>query len=99
MDKYYDASTGKVEAPERERKIFLDYRGENVFGLHGFVPQMNWCVLVEIDIDEALIKPMKKFVIFSFVISTGIILFFTLVGFVLGKKLEKKYQGGRKWNQ
>jgi len=96
MDKYYDASTGKVEVPERERKIFLDYRGENVFGLHGFVPQMNWCVLVEIDIDEALIKPMKKFVVFSFIISAGIILFFTLVGFVLGKKLEKKCQGGRK---
>jgi hypothetical protein len=77
-------------------ETYLDYRGETVLGAHIYLPEMKWCLLTEIDEAEALNKPMKKFVIFSIVISVGIILFFTLVGFVLGKKLERKYLGGRK---
>ena len=88
--------TGKEHQGHEAVEVYLDYRGENVIGTHVYLPEMQWCLLAEIDEAEVLNKPMKKFVIFSFIISAGIILFFTLVGFVLGKKLEKKNQGGRK---
>ncbi len=38
---------------KREIDIFPDYRGVRVLGAHGYIPQMQWGVLAEIDAKEA----------------------------------------------
>lgn len=37
---------------EEEPVFFTDYRGEDVAGIHYIVPEMNWCLLAEIDYSE-----------------------------------------------
>ena len=75
---------------------FLDYRGENVFGTHNIIPEMQWCVLAEIDEAEVFGTPRIKFITSAIIISITIIIFTTLVGFFVGKKLEKKIKGLKK---
>ena len=77
-------------------EIFLDYRGERVLGTHVYLPEMQWCLLVEIDEAEVFETPRIKFIKSAFIISIIITLFMVLIGYFAGKKLEDKYFGGRK---
>ncbi len=75
---------------------FLDYRGINVFGTHNIIPDMQWCVLVEIDEAEVFGTPRIRFIKSAFIISITIVIFMSLIGFFTGKKLENKYFRGGK---
>ena len=48
--------------------IFPDYRGVQVLGTHGFIPQMQWAVLGEIDTEEALAPLAKLYLIFFIIL-------------------------------
>lgn len=43
----------KQKYPHREITVFTDYRGEKVLGTHVYIPEMQWCLLVEIGHEEA----------------------------------------------
>lgn len=78
-------------------EIFLDYRGENVLGTHIYIPEMQWCLLAEIDAAEILGAQRSQFLGNSLIILTLISFFAVLVGFLIGRELngseEKKKQG------
>jgi len=76
---------------------FLDYRGELVLGTHHYIPETEWCLLVEIDEAEVL-GIVKAKLLQKFVISVVIILILVfLISFFVGEYLEKIYlkKGGR----
>ena len=71
---------------------FLDYRGVKVFGTHSYIPEMEWCVLAEIDGAEALEIPRAKLISMSLIIIIIVTTFVTLLGYIVGIFLEKKYK-------
>jgi len=56
---------------------FLDYREEYVFGTHAHIPEMHWCVLVEIDKSEIFNKTRRdghtELLITSLILSLGVV--------------------------
>ena len=56
-------------------EVYLDYRGENVLGVHAYIPEMQWCLLAEIDEAEAL-GQLKIELIKSALMSLSIMVFF-----------------------
>ncbi len=56
------ADSAEIEEHEEDVPIFADYRGVMVLGAHSYVPEMEWCVLAEIDETEAFapVKDLKN---------------------------------------
>ena len=86
----------KLEKHERENFIsFLNYRGEDVFGVHKHLLEIDSCVLVEIDKKEVL-APLKRYIKNQIIISTLVFIILSLIGFFIGRFLDKKYSLKRK---
>lgn len=75
---------------------YLDYRGEKVIGTHDTLPDADWCLLIEVDKNEVLDKPLKKFIKSQIIISIFVITLLTLIGFFAGRYLDKKYTLNKK---
>jgi len=71
-----------VEYDNRQERpdIALNYRGQRVLGAHAYIPEMQWCVLSEIDEKEALAPLAQIRLIFIF-----ILLFVPSLAYLLGK--------------
>ncbi len=67
---------------------FLDYRGEKVLGTHVYIPEVNWCLLAEMDEAEILGKQRKMFQKVSLTIIIAILIITILVGFFVGKFID-----------
>jgi signal transduction histidine kinase len=79
--------TGKLLEHKEVLKT-LDYRNHSVLGSHDYIPQMQWCVLAEIDEDEAFYSLNKIKLLFIFEVI--VIAFVTLiVGVLLSRRLTK----------
>ncbi len=82
---------GKEHIPELEEKeiaVFPDYRGITVLGTHQYIPQMQWCLLAEIDEKEALAPLAKLKLIFSIVMFSVLIIAW-LIGIFVSRLITK----------
>ncbi|NPE26476.1 PAS domain-containing protein [Methanococcoides sp. SA1] len=72
----------------KEVSVFQDYRGVNVLGTYVYIPEMDWCLLAEIDEAEAMAGINEtKFKIF---LMTGLFAIFALfVAFIYANMLSK----------
>lgn len=68
-----------------------DYRGEDIVGTHDAIPELGWCILIEIDKSEAIDIPLKLILIKDMFIGLIFIIIFTLIGFFIGFSLDKRY--------
>jgi hypothetical protein len=84
MENYYKASM----APKENPNIFLNYQGEKVFGTYAYISKLKWCVLAEISLADVH-KPTNLFVCVSIAIMLLILLLITLVGFHIGRMIER----------
>ncbi|MFA5270813.1 MAG: PAS domain S-box protein [Candidatus Omnitrophota bacterium] len=48
--------------------IFTNYAGVKVLGAHAYIPEMQWCVLGEVDESEALAPLVKIYVLFLIIL-------------------------------
>jgi len=76
--------------------IFIDYRGINVLGTHYPIQEVNWCLLAEMDENEALkiLNDQTKMAIIMAIVMSGLV--FVVVGMVsrqISKPIEKLQQG------
>jgi hypothetical protein len=76
-------------------ELYLDYRGEKVFGAHAYVPEMKWCLLAKIDKNEIfnkiIVNNYAELLITSLVISLSVIIVGALFWiFVLGRKKKER---------
>ncbi|MCH7851050.1 MAG: hypothetical protein IH845_05395 [Nanoarchaeota archaeon] len=72
--------------------LFLGYDGEETFGVHRKIAQIDLCLLNEVKKEEVLDIPLKSVLIKNlFVLGFGILIF-SLVGFFIGKYFERKGQ-------
>ncbi len=86
----FSSDVEKLEKHEEESfSSFLDYRGEDVFGVHKHLSEIDSCVLVEIDEEEVLV-PLKEYIKNQILVSMLIVVILTLVGFFTGRYFEKK---------
>lgn len=83
-------SKGKPHGYENDPIIFNDYRGEKVIGAHHIIPEMNWCLLAEIDKAETW-GGEKARIIMSYLIILFIIAFFAApFGFFIGRYMDNQ---------
>ncbi|MBL4693883.1 PAS domain-containing protein [Candidatus Gracilibacteria bacterium] len=59
---------------ESSIRNFDDYRGVSVLGTHIYFPELGWCLLGEIDTQEALTNPLRSLLYFSILIIAVVIL-------------------------
>lgn len=70
--------------------VFLDYRGEKVLGTHVYIPEVDWCLLAEMDEAEVLGKQRELFQKVSLTIIIVLIILVVLIGFFVGKFIDKR---------
>ena len=75
---------GQPDPVGQEIAVFPDYRGISVLGAHEYIAQMQWCLLAEIDVKEAL-APLAKIKRLGIII----ILLITIVGWLIGTFLAR----------
>ncbi len=77
--------------------VFEDYRGAEVLGVHAHIPEVQWCLLTEIDESEAL-RELKIQLFKSALISLIIMVFFIFLAEYFIRKIVKQIylKGGRK---
>ncbi len=68
--------------------IYEDYRGTRVLGIHDHIPEMQWYLLAEIDVKEAL-APLAKIKRLGIVIMLLIPVVVWLIGIVLARFISK----------
>jgi HAMP domain-containing protein len=68
--------------------VFSNYRGVSVLGTHIYIPEMNWCLLAEIEEREAL-APTKDLLIFSIIRIFIVSFIFLIVTHFLAKIISK----------
>lgn len=66
--------------------MFVDYRGEDVVGSHHIIPEINWCLLAEIDYSEIWEGKKEGFKIAILLLLVGSGLASLVVSFVVRKK-------------
>mgnify|MGYP000713434940 CR=1 FL=1 len=80
----------------KEFDVFENYRGAPVLGTHVRIPEMNWCLLAEIDESEAL-EPVNRILWASILFGLDILLIvFLIAGWIAQRISEpiKKLQKG-----
>ncbi|MBU1199578.1 MAG: hypothetical protein KKE98_00885 [Nanoarchaeota archaeon] len=73
--------------------VFSDYRGVPVFRTHVYIPEMQWCLLVEIEEEEFISEVSKTVVnmwLFTFVSIISIIIVGLIAVVLLTKNLRKE---------
>ncbi len=70
---------------------FIDYQGEEAIGSHLEILEADWCLIAEMNNEEAIGIPQKEFIKNQIMISIFFLIFFTLMGFFVGRFLDKKY--------
>lgn len=86
----WNESGGVYIISKNSATIFKDYRGEEVFGYHIYLPRFQWCVVSKVDKDQILgngHNTPKPLIIVIFTIYT-----IAFIGFVFGRYLDKKYK-------
>lgn len=71
-------------------EVFLGYRGEKVIGTHVYIPEMDWCLLAEIDESQVLGAQRKVFQKVALTLIIIIVIFATLSGFFVGRFIDKR---------
>lgn len=61
---YYDPELDEIRGHEHEIKVYPDYRGVRVLGMHGYIPDTQWFLLAEINEEEAFIPLIKLRLLF-----------------------------------
>ncbi len=90
-ERFYNPETKEMKEHENEMKVFLDYRGIEVLGVHSYVPEMQWCVLVEMDKSEALGIPMNNLLKTFLIFMTATSVIVSLIGFFVGKWIDRRF--------
>lgn len=70
-------------------ETYLDYQGGTVIGTHIYIPEMDWCLLAEVDEAEVLGAQRDLFRRVALTIVISIVSIFSLVGFLVGRQLDK----------
>jgi HAMP domain-containing protein len=79
----------KLETEMKEiPKTYPDYIGKKVLGIHHFIPQMNWCLLAEINESEALAST-KNLLIFSTIRALIVLSIFFIVAYLLARTISR----------
>lgn len=77
-------------------EVTLDYRGVPIIGSHVYIPEMDWCLLAEIDKAEAM-EPINKTTVVFGVVGVSALTLFGLIALVLSRSIsepiEKLRQG------
>jgi HAMP domain-containing protein len=68
--------------------VFSNYRGVSVLGTHIYIPEMDWCLLAEIEEREAL-APTKDLLIFSIIRIFIVSFIFLIITHFLAKIISK----------
>lgn len=69
-------------------EFFKDYRGVEVMGTHVYIPEMDWCLLAEVDKKEA-ITPVSRLITISIVLIIVIILLVFIISFFFSRSISK----------
>lgn len=69
-------------------ETFLNYRGEKVLGAHVYIPEMEWCLLAEINEAEILGKQRAVFQRAALTIIIAILIISVLVALLVGKFVD-----------
>ncbi|MDH3353315.1 MAG: cache domain-containing protein [Nanoarchaeota archaeon] len=69
---------------------FLNYLGEEVIGTYKYFSEPDWCLLVEDDVNSIYNVPKRNIFIKNITIITLFIFALSLVGYFIGKRLDKK---------
>jgi len=78
----------KNHAEHLKTGVFKDYRDVRVLGTHHYIPEMDWCLLAEVDEDEAF-APIYNLKNSILVIGVIITILASLLGFFLSNKISK----------
>jgi len=89
----YGGESVILEEHEEEEAIisYIDYRGEEGFGVHAYILETRWCLLAEISESEVLGSARKKLLIVSLFILVITSVFLFLLAYFSGRFLDKKY--------
>ncbi len=90
-DKY---SPGE-HAAHKEATVFQNYKGVDVIGAHVYIPEMQWCLLVERDEEEvmaAINKDISRIWYFTIGIISLIILIGIVFNFLLTRSLKREVE-------
>jgi len=82
--------------PKEEIAIIKDYRGIEVLSVHTHLPEMDWCLIAEIDVQEAFasVTQITNILTFVFVIILFISLFVSIfVSNSITRPIRKLYKG------
>ena len=91
IEEFYNPESREVEEHQEEGiSNYKDYRGEEVVGVHDYLSQTKWCLLVEADYIEHFKIPMKNFILKQILISLIIVVALTLAGYFLGRHLDRR---------
>lgn len=100
LEEYYMEATEEgaeeVEEHEEEISVFEDYRGVKVLGTHAYVPEMPWCLLAEIDEEEALDKLKDELLKTVFIVLIAILVIMMVFIFLSGYLIEKLVKEAKK---
>lgn len=86
----YGAEAAEKDILEKEDiKIFSDYRGVKVLGTDIPIPELEWCLLAEIDEAEILGKQREIFQKVALILIVAIVIIMVLAGFFVGRFIDK----------
>jgi len=71
-------------------KIYTDYRGISVLGTHIYIPEKDWCLLVEINEEEALGMQRNRLMKNALIVILTLALILVIIGFIIRPLLEKR---------
>jgi len=70
---------------------YLDYRGEKVLGTHVYIPEMQWCLIAEVDEAKVLGEVKERLFKHSIIFLITLVVLITLIGFFIGGWFERVY--------
>ena len=82
-----DITKGRIN--HEEVTYGLDFRGENIVGVHKEIPQTPWCLLVEVGEDEMIRDPIISYIKKLLLLFIPLIIVLAASGFFIGKYFEK----------
>ncbi|MCW8965244.1 MAG: hypothetical protein OQK82_00945 [Candidatus Pacearchaeota archaeon] len=74
---------------QEEFSIYKNYKGEDVFGTHSYIPKLSWCIISEINKSETIESQIKNLYIRNIYFSIIILLIFLIIGILYYKVFNK----------